>query len=143
MAQMVSDLMTPTPETCDFTATATVVEMARKMKEKDIGSIMIVCKDGQVEDVVTDRDIVVVRDVAEGKDPQKVHAGEIFTPSLIKLSPDGPVETAVELMREKKIRRLPAMEKGRAVGIASLGDPAVDRDRTPVLADISSTESNN
>jgi CBS domain-containing protein len=45
-------------------------------------------------------------------------------------------------MREKAVRRLPVVEKGKVVGIVSLGDLALDRDPDSALADISAAPPN-
>jgi CBS domain-containing protein len=56
---------------------------------------------------------------------------------LTSVAPDDPVERAIELMREKAVRRLPVLEGGKLVGVVSLGDLAIQRDAGSVLADIS------
>ncbi|MGW4800465.1 CBS domain-containing protein, partial [Nonomuraea sp. NPDC004297] len=52
------------------------------------------------------------------------------------------IEQAVRLMREHAVRRLPVVEDGRAIGVVSLGDLAVERDPHSALADISAAEGN-
>lgn len=47
------------------------------------------------------------------------------------------MERAIELMREKAVRRLPVLEGGKPVGVVSLGDLAIKQDVGSVLADIS------
>ena len=45
-------------------------------------------------------------------------------------------------MRRRAVRRIPVVEGGRAVGILSLGDLAMERDEESVLADISAAPAN-
>jgi CBS domain-containing protein len=97
--------------------------------------------DGQVRGIVTDRDIVV-RAVADGRDPASTTLGEVGSTDVVALSPDDTVERAVEIMRQKAIRRVPVVEGGRAVGIVSIGDLAAERDPDSALADISSARPN-
>jgi predicted transcriptional regulator len=52
------------------------------------------------------------------------------------------VDTAVSLMRDKALRRLPVVEDGRPVGIVSIGDLAIEEDRRSALADISAAPPN-
>jgi CBS domain-containing protein len=93
--------------------------------------------DGEAaEGIVTDRDIVI-RGVAEGADPDTTRLGQVVSAGLVSAAPDDPVERAVELMREKAVRRIPVLEGGKPVGVLSLGDLAVARDAGSVLADIS------
>jgi CBS domain-containing protein len=71
-----------------------------------------------------------------------VKLGDICSRELTVLSPTDAVETAVELMREKAIRRLPVVENGTAIGIVSLGDLALAQDPRSALSDISAAPPN-
>ena len=132
MPQTLKDIMTTNPVTCP--TDAKIADVARLMKDRDIGNV-IVLEGETVTGIVTDRDIVV-RGIAEGRDGQSA-IGEITTRDLVTLAPDDDVKKAVEVMRTQAIRRLPVVEKGRAVGIVSLGDLAIERDSDSALADIS------
>jgi CBS domain-containing protein len=110
------------------------------MRDSDIGSLLVM-KDGSLCGIVTDRDLVV-RLLAEGKDPEQTSVGEICSGDVSKLSPDNSIENAVELMRKKAIRRIPVLEDGRPVGIVSLGDLAMEMDRRSVLGNVSAAEPN-
>lgn len=135
MQRMLKDLMTPHPVT--LPSTATVGDAAAQMAQQDIGDVVVVDSDsGTVCGVVTDRDIVV-RAVAKAMDPATTKLGDICTKDLITLSPDDAVEDAVSLMRTHSVRRIPVTEGGKAVGVVSLGDLALDRDPESALADIS------
>jgi CBS domain-containing protein len=111
------------------------------MRANDIGDVIVVDDNGKLTGIVTDRDIVV-RVVAEGRDPRATRLGDIASRELTVLAPDDPVERAVELMRERAIRRLPVVEQGKPVGIVSIGDLALDRDPDSALADISAAPPN-
>ena len=132
MPQTLKDIMTTNPVTCP--TDAQITDVARLMKERDIGNV-IVLEGDRVAGIVTDRDIVI-RAVAEGRDGQTT-VGDITTRDIVTLSPDDDVKRAVEVMREQAVRRLPVVEQGRAVGIVSLGDLAIERDSDSALADIS------
>jgi len=125
--------MTHDPRTVD--AGASIREAAQAMRESDIGDV-IVMADGQATGIVTDRDIVI-RAIAEGRDPDSTTVGDVATTDLQALSPEQSVDEAVEIMRAKDIRRLPVCKHGRPVGVLSLGDLAVERDPQSALADIS------
>ncbi len=114
---------------------------AEQMKSEGIGSV-IVEDDGRLFGLVTDRDLTV-RVMAEGKDANKVSVGEVCSKELASLSPEDSVDNAVKLMAKKGIRRIPvADDSGRAVGIVSLGDLAMERDPGSALGSISSQRSN-
>jgi CBS domain-containing protein len=138
MAQSIREVMTKDPQT--LSQDASVVEAAKLMDQHDIGNI-IVTRDSQIWGILTDRDIVV-RAIAEGRDPAKTKIGDISSEELTTLSPDETVDRAVELMREKAIRRLPVVEGETPVGIVSLGDLAEEKDPRSALADISKAAPN-
>ena len=138
MPEKLQDVMTPNPVTVP--KTAPVTDAARAMKERDIGDV-IVRDDGEVCGIVTDRDIVV-RVLAEGRDPNTTKVGEICSNQPVTLPADADVSEAVRVMREKALRRLPITENGRPVGIVSLGDLAIEQDPNSALADISEAAPN-
>jgi CBS domain-containing protein len=139
MAQTVRDVMTENVVT--LPRTAPLRDAARRMKENDIGDV-IVMNDGTMCGVVTDRDIVV-RAIAEGKDPDSVKLEEICSHEVVTVRPDDPVGRAVQLMRERAVRRLPVVEGDKPIGVISIGDLAIELDEYSGLADISAAESNN
>jgi CBS domain-containing protein len=139
MAQTVRDVMTGNVVT--LPRTAPLRDAARRMKENDIGDV-IVMNDGTMCGVVTDRDIVV-RAIAEGKDPDSAKLEEICSHDVVTVSPDDPVDRAVQLMRQRAIRRLPVVEGDQPIGVISIGDLAIELDEQSGLADISAAESNN
>lgn len=141
MSNLVAEVMTPDPIT--MPADRTAVDAARVMKDADVGTIIITDETDGVCGIATDRDIAV-RVVAEGRDPQKTRLGDLATQNDIAVvAPNDPIDKAVQIMRERAIRRLPVVDKGRAVGIVSLGDLAQDRDPASALADISQAPPNN
>lgn len=139
MAERIHDVMTTNPET--LPESTTVREAAEAMRANDIGDVVVVDDNGKLSGILTDRDIVV-RVVAEGRDPRTTRIGDIASRDLTAVSPDDPVDRAVQLMRDKAIRRLPAVDKGKPVGIVSIGDLALDRDPGSALADISAAPPN-
>jgi CBS domain-containing protein len=125
--------MTADPRTID--TGATLVDAAREMRDGDVGALIVV-DGGSVAGIVTDRDIVV-RAIADGRDPGATRVADVCTDALVTLNPQDTVETAIRRMREHDVRRLPVVQGDRPVGIVSLGDLAVDRDPDSALADIS------
>jgi CBS domain-containing protein len=139
MAERIHDVMTTNPET--LPESTTVREAAEAMRANDIGDVVVVDDNGKLSGILTDRDIVV-RVVAEGRDPRTTRIGDIASRDLTAVAPDEPVDRAVQLMRDKAIRRLPAVDKGKPVGIVSIGDLALDRDPGSALAHISAAPPN-
>ncbi len=118
----------------------TLSQAARKMRDEDIGSVLVM-KDGKLCGIVTGRDLAI-RAIAEGKDPNHAKLNDICSQEPVTIAADRPVNEAVKLMRDKALRRLPVVEGNKPVGIVSLGDLAVDRDGKSVLANISAAQPN-
>jgi len=139
MAPSVRDVMTPDPVTVP--ADAPVIEAARRMKEDGIGDVIVIDGDHMCG-LVTDRDIVV-RAVAESRDPQQTPMNQICTKDPVTVSPDDDLTQAGRLMEENKVRRVPVVDSGKVVGILSIGDLATARDPDSPLASISAAAPNN
>jgi CBS domain-containing protein len=138
MPRTVREVMTKDPLT--LSDDSTIAEAARAMRDKDIGDV-IVLSSGRVNGIVTDRDIVI-RAVADSRDPDSTPIGEIASRDLTTLAPDDTVDDAVAKVRDKAIRRLPVVEGDKPIGIVSLGDLAEEKDPKSALADISRAPAN-
>lgn len=112
----------------------TVTEAAILMRERNWGCIPV----GENEKLIgmlTDRDIVI-RVIAEEKDPTTTKVRQAMTPQIIYGFEDDTTEICAQRMRENKIRRLPILNKDkRLVGIVTLGDLAMRSD-TPVAHEV-------
>src|SRR5205823_13865966 len=106
MAQTVCQMITPDPVPLD--ENASIVAAAQVMRECDIGDI-VMCDDGRICGIVTDRDLVV-RALADGHAPDQLTLRDVCSPELTMILPDTEVDDAVRLMREKALRRLPVVE---------------------------------
>lgn len=139
MAKQVREVMSQ--HAIKLPSTAPVIEAARQMKSADIGTV-IVEKDNRPCGIVTDRDITV-RAVAAGKDPATTPLSDICSQDLTTLSPDDELDRAIQVMRQKAIRRVLVVDsQNHAVGVLSLGDLAIERDSRSVLGQISAAPPN-
>ncbi|HVS52576.1 MAG TPA: CBS domain-containing protein [Opitutaceae bacterium] len=101
----------------------TLVEAAGLMRELDVGALPVL-DGGRLMGIVTDRDLVV-RGVADGRDPNVTSVDHVFSSGVVRVFADEEVEEAARLMEEKQIRRLLVVDRAeRLVGIVSLGDLA-------------------
>lgn len=121
MTILVRHAMTEGPQTAAPTMNA--ADAAALMKQFDVGVIPIAEGEALVG-LVTDRDLVV-RVLAERKNPMDVRLGDIATTAPVTVSPDTKLSEARNLMAEHRIRRLPVTKAGKLVGILSLGDVAL------------------
>lgn len=123
MGTKVHEVMTDRPRA--VTPETTVAEAAQLMKNEDVGSLPIL--DGeQLAGMVTDRDIVI-RAIAEGKDPRGMPVREVASRELVKVHADEDLSSALQLMASQQVRRLPVVDDdGRLVGILAQADVAVE-----------------
>jgi len=104
----------------------TLDEAAKKMRDLDVGPLPVCGDDGRLAGILTDRDIVV-RAVADGRDPGSTRVNEVMTDGVSYCFEDEDVEEAARQMGEKQIRRLVVLNRDKKlVGIVSLGDLAVE-----------------
>jgi CBS domain-containing protein len=132
----IRDVMTANPTSCE--PSTTIVEAAKVMAQEDVGPVPIV-EGGRVVGLVTDRDLVV-RVLAEGRDPNSTTIGEIASADLVTVEPDTNLDEALTLMGQNQVRRLPVVEGGQLVGIVAQADVAraADEEKTgEVVQDIS------
>jgi signal-transduction protein with cAMP-binding, CBS, and nucleotidyltransferase domain len=137
-AQTVHDVMTLKLTTLPMSAS--VRDAARAMHDANIGDVLVIDND-TLRGIVTDRDLVI-RVLAEGREPVTTTLADICSQDLSTVSPTDSVEHAIQLMRQKALRRLPVVENGRAVGIVSIGDLAQKRDPQTAMGDISAAPPN-
>ncbi|MFD8501762.1 CBS domain-containing protein [Streptomyces sp. NPDC003631] len=138
MTQHVRDIMTAAPVTVE--PQASVANVARLMRDQNIGAVLVMEKD-HLRGLVSDRDLVV-RALAQGTDPEQTTVANACSEDLVTIGPDDDLDRAVEVMREYSIRRIPVVEGDHPVGIVSLGDLAIERDPQSVLGDISAARPN-
>lgn len=99
---------------------ATVTEAARKMRDEQVGSVLVVEND-QLVGILTDRQITHSV-IADGQDPRVVVVGDVMHEEFVPLEPDMDILQAMRLQRELAMRRLPVVENGKPVGIVSVSD---------------------
>jgi CBS domain-containing protein len=139
MAKQVRDLMSKQP--IKVPSSSPIAEAARRMRAGNVGAV-IVEEGGHACGIVTDRDIAV-RAVADGRDLEQTPLSEICSKVLITVSPDDSLDKAIQVMRDRAIRRVLVVDaKNDTVGILSLGDLAMERDARSVLGQISAAPPN-
>src|SRR3954447_4849120 len=121
----VSQLMTKNVSVADLETT--LEEIATMMRDEDAGAIPVL-DEKKVVGIVTDRDIVV-RCIAEGRDPVGTTSEDILSADLTTIRPNDDVDSASRVMAQRQVRRLPVVnESGQLLGMLSLGDIAVKED---------------
>ena len=107
-------------------ATQTVKNAARSMAKFGISGL-VVFHEGSLAGILTERDILV-RVVTSGINPESVHVKDVMSEPVIVVNPTMPLEKAVNIMLQEKIKKLPVVEGDeehiKLVGILSLTDVA-------------------
>jgi CBS domain-containing protein len=103
----------------------TVLDAAKRLAELDVGSMPICGEDDRLKGMLTDRDIVV-KVLAQGKDPGSTKAGELGEGKPVTIGADDSVEEALQTMVQHKVRRLPVIDGHDLVGIVSQADIATN-----------------
>ncbi|MFE7744613.1 CBS domain-containing protein [Nocardia sp. NPDC057455] len=106
----------------------TVVAAAQRMAELNVGALPIRGEDDKLKGMLTDRDIVV-KVIAQRKDPLGVDAGELGG-ELVTVEADDDVRKVMSVMSQHQVRRVPVLDKGRLVGIIAQADVATAVDNT-------------
>jgi len=100
-----------------------LVTAAKKLRDLDVGALPICGEDQRLKGMLTDRDIVV-RVVAEGRDPASVRAGDLAQGKPVTIGADDPAEEILRTMAKHQVRRLPVIDGHQLVGIVAQADVA-------------------
>ena len=115
----VSELMHTPAVTCR--SGATIGEVTRQMRDRNVGSVVVVDDIGYLAGIVTDRD-VALRGVAEGR-PGEEPVEEIMTRNVATVPARADVADAAALMVKRRVRRLPVVDDaGAPHGMLALDD---------------------
>jgi CBS domain-containing protein len=103
----------------------TVLDAAKRLAELDVGAMPICGEDNRLKGMLTDRDIVV-KVLAQGKDPASTKAGELGQGDArtVTIGADDPIDEALGTMIDHKVRRLPVIDGHDCVGVISQADIA-------------------
>lgn len=114
----VEEIMSTTPVTIPLDATVT--EAAALMREKHVGSL-IVLEGSKPAGIVTERD-VVTKVVAADKPSRVTTVQDIMSSPLVAIHPHKEVAEAAKVMAARKLRRLPVIKEGKLVGMLTEND---------------------
>jgi CBS domain-containing protein len=100
---------------------ATIAEVAKLLKEKRIGAVVVIDRGGKLSGIISERDIA--RGIAvHGAKLQDLKVRELMTAEVISCSPDDGLQKLMQIMTEGRFRHLPVIQDGKMLGIISIGD---------------------
>lgn len=109
-----SDVVTTRPD-------ATVTEVAKLLKAKRIGAVVVTDADGEICGIISERDLACGL-ADRGADLLGMRVGDVMTREISTCSPDDGIDRLMRQMTEGRFRHLPVVEDGRMIGIISIGD---------------------
>jgi CBS domain-containing protein len=117
------------------------MEIARLMRDQDIGAMPVLGADGKIEGIVTDRDLVI-EGLTTDKSDADIRAEDCMTTDLFTANQNDRLVDMIREMGDHQVRRVPVVDgRDRLVGIISMADIATqtnkDRELTEALEDIS------
>jgi CBS domain-containing protein len=121
MPKVARDVMTPDADCIG--ENQTLLDAARMMADRGYGAMPICGEDQRLKGMLTDRDIVV-KALAQGKDPASCRAGELGEGKPITVGADDALDETLKTMARYKVRRLPVIDGHRLVGIVAVADVA-------------------
>lgn len=99
---------------------AMVIDALHLMAEKNIGAVVVL--DGEeLVGIFSERDYAR-KGIIQGRNAKSTPITEVMTPKVFTVTPEMDIRECMQLFSEKKFRHLPVMDKGKVVGVLSIGD---------------------
>lgn len=117
MAELVRDIMKKNVISIDSSMTAQ--DAAKMMDDASIGAIVVLEK-GLVVGIITERDLTR-KVIAKGK-PYTISVKDVMSAPVVVVNPDDSVWDAAQLMKNRKIHRMPAVKNNVLVGMITTSD---------------------
>ena len=115
----VSEVMHTPAVTC--APTSTLCEVGQLMERRQVGSVIVIDRVGEVAGIVTDRDIVL-RGVAMGRSGD-IAVDAVMTRNVATVDAGADIADAAATMMKRRVRRLPVVDDdGRVHGLIALDD---------------------
>jgi CBS-domain-containing membrane protein len=127
------DVMTRNVTTCRRDTPLT--EVARLMRDEDVGAIPVIGDGGKLDGIVTDRDLVVKGLTSERQDAE-LKAEDCMSTDLYTANQNDRLVETIREMGDHKVRRIPVVDsRERLVGIISMADIATQTNKDMELED--------
>lgn len=124
--------------TLSLPPSATVYEALEVMAKNDVGSVVVADGDCLLG-MFTERDYAR-KLILQGRSSKDTRVSELMTSNVLTVSPSQTIEDCMAMITDNRVRHLPVVEKGRLVGIISIGDvvKAVIADQQRTIQQLSS-----
>lgn len=126
------DIMTRNVTTCR--RDTPIAQVARIMRDEDIGAVPVIAGDGKLEGIITDRDIIV-SGLNSDKNDAELQAEDCMSTDLFTANQNDRIVEVINEMGDHKVRRVPVVDsRDRLVGIISMADIAIETNKDMELA---------
>jgi len=98
----------------------TLRQALNTMVENKVGALPVKDDSGNIVGIITERDLM--REVHAYADLVASPVQSVMTANIISGTREDGIDTIIEQMIENRFRHVPILEKGRLVGIISIGD---------------------
>lgn len=99
---------------------ATVRDALEVMQVNEVGGVLVIEGD-DLRGIFTERDYA--RKVTlKGKNSAECKVSDVMTKNVLTISPSQTIDDVMCMMTENRIRHLPVVEKGKLVGVITIGD---------------------
>jgi CBS domain-containing protein len=109
-----SDVWSVMPDTLVYKA-------LQLMQDKGIGALAVLDQGDKLVGIISERDYAR-KVILEGRSSRETTTGDIMSKDLYVVKTETTVDECISLMTEKRVRHLPVLEKGKLVGLVSIGD---------------------
>jgi CBS domain-containing protein len=99
---------------------AAVLEAIRSMAEHGVGALLVMQGESLVG-ILSERDYAR-KVILLGRASADTPVSTIMSSPVVTVSPDDSVNHCMQLMTQRRVRHLPALEGGRVMGMVSIGD---------------------
>jgi CBS domain-containing protein len=101
--------------------TMTLHEVANRLAQRRIGALVVVGAHGQIEGIISERDIIRVLSEA-GANCLSRPVSEAMTRQVVTCQETDTLDEMMAMMTQRRFRHLPVVTDGDLVGIISIGD---------------------
>ncbi len=100
--------------------TDSVLRAIEIMATRHVGALLVMSHEGLLG-IISERDYAR-KVILKNRSSHDTPVGDIMTKNPVTVSPDATVHHCMETMTEGRFRHLPVVDKGRVVGMLSIGD---------------------
>lgn len=99
---------------------STVFDALQMMASKDVSAVLVL-ENERLVGIFTERDYAR-KLILQGRHSKDTRIGDLMTQNLLTISPSQTVDDVMAIMTENRFRHLPVVERGKLIGIVTIGD---------------------